>query len=408
LLKSLKKRLWTAARIGVTLALVGYVLTLIEWRDTLRVGPPESQSIVRGWARGDESAVRGARPTELVALDGEVHAIPPAPKAAGEADPYAPGFVNIILHVDRGLMFLAIISLPLSYLLLALRWQWLLRTHGIDPGFRESLRLSWVGLVMNNVLPSSIGGDAVKAVCISRRSPGKRVAAVMTVLMDRALGLVALLAVGGGALAMRALQPELAAMRQRMLIALAVLVVGMFVFFSGRVRALLRIEQLILRLPHGGKLQQLDAAIFHYRKHPWMMVGAVAMSVCLHLWTITCILMMGAALGMKSAAVYYYMFVPIIFTMGAFVPSVAGLGVMEGAFAGFFSLPFVGDRASAAVALCLLYRMVQILLSLPGLLWLHKELAFTRAVENGGELDSEPLPNPDPNRPTALSRSVTA
>jgi hypothetical protein len=136
------------------------------------------------------------------------------------------------------------------------------------------------------------------------------------------------------------------------------------------------------------------------------MVGAVAMSVCLHVWTITCIVMMGAALGMKSAAIYYYMFVPIIFTMGAFVPSVAGLGVMEGAFAGFFSLPFVGDRASAAVALCLLYRVVQILLSLPGLLWLHDGLAFTRKTEAEPAIEpkEETTKARELNRP-ALSRS---
>jgi glycosyltransferase 2 family protein len=401
-----RKRAWLAARIGVTLALLGYVLTLIEWRDSLRITTTDKPTVVRGTARTPVGAATNSRPTEIVA-DGVVYPIPPAPATDSEADPYAPGFVKLIRQVDRRLLFLAVISLPLSYLLLAIRWQWLLRTHGIDPGFWETLRLSWVGLAMNNVLPSSIGGDAIKAVCICRRTPGKRVAAVMTVLMDRALGLVALLAVGGGALATRTLQPELEAIRQQMLIALAILVIGMFVFFSGRVRSLLRIQQLIARLPHAGKFQELDSAIFHYRKHPGMMIGAVAMSIVLHIWTITCIIMMGAALGMKSAAVYYYMFVPIIFTMGAFVPSVAGLGVMEGGFAAFFSLPFVGDRASAAVALCLLYRMVQILLSLPGLLWLHKELAFSKKVESGAEAasDVETSSPIDLNRSAALSRT---
>jgi len=406
LVKHWKKRAWTAARVAITLGLAGYVFTLIEWRDSLRIGPSDKPTVVRGTAMTEDGS--SGRPTILVA-DGETHKIPPAPEKAGVADPYAPGFVKLVRQVDKRLLLLAIFSLPFSYLLLAIRWQWLLRTHGIDPGFWETLRLSWVGLVANNVLPSSIGGDAIKAVCISRRAPGKRVAAVMTVLMDRALGLVALLAVGGGALATRALQPELAVIRERMLITLAVLVVGMFVFFSGRVRQMLRIQQLIARLPHAGKFQELDSAIFHYRKHPWMMVGAVLMSVGLHCWTVTCIMMMGAALGMKSAGVYYFMFVPIIFTMGAFVPSVAGLGVMEGAFAGFFSLPFVGDRASAAVALCLLYRMVQILLSLPGLLWLHTELAFTRKV--GAEAHAEPsepihTPRNDLNHPTLSRTSV--
>src|SRR5258708_4587947 len=104
------------------------------------------------------------------------------------------------------------------------------------------------------------------------------------------------------------------------------------------------------------------------------MAKTILLSFVLHLWSIGCIYLMGCALGMKAAPIYYYMFVPVIFTMGAFVPSIGGLGVVEGGFAWFFSLPFVGESASRAVALSLLYRVIQIIISLPGLIWFQREM----------------------------------
>jgi uncharacterized membrane protein YbhN (UPF0104 family) len=197
----------------------------------------------------------------------------------------------------------------------------------------------------------------------------------MTVLMDRALGLVALLAVGGIALATQAAREELKSLRLGMLAALVIIVAGAFLFFSGRVRAILRVNQLLAKLPLGGTLQKIDNAIFHYRRHPVMMAQTIALSLVLHLVSIGSICILGHALGMKADLIYYYMFLPMIFTMGAFVPSIGGLGVQEGGFAWLFSLPFVGEKASVAVALSLLYRVVQIVISLPGLIWFQREMS---------------------------------
>jgi uncharacterized membrane protein YbhN (UPF0104 family) len=137
-------------------------------------------------------------------------------------------------------------------------------------------------------------------------------------------------------------------------------------------------------------LQTLDQAVFHYRTWPRTMVAAIAVSVLLHCCTVTCLFIMGNALGMRAGFVHYLAFVPLIFTMGAFVPSIGGLGVLEGAFAYFFSLPFVGDRASSAVALCLLYRMVQILVTLPGLYWFQAELAAHKTTAHPATETEEP------------------
>jgi hypothetical protein len=360
----------------VTLGLLGYVLTRIEWQDSVRYGKGPDVKVV--W--GSLQVVDGKRVLVSHGITHEIADDPVAEANDPEKGRFAPGFIRLVLSVHKKLLLLAVLLLPVSFLILAIRWRWLLGTHGLDPGIGEAIRLTWVGLVANNILPSSIGGDAVKAYCISRRAPHKRVAAVMTVLMDRVLGLVALLMVGGIALCFQATRPELTIYRQTLLIGLLGLIVGLFLFFSGRVRTFLRIQELIVRLPLGKHLKQLDDSVFHYRHHPKVMLASIAISLVLHGWTIGCIALMGRALGMHADLIHYYTFLPLIFTMGAFIPSIGGLGVLEGAFAFFFSMGFVGERASNAVALCLLYRMVQILLTLPGIVWFQRELSAVKAA----------------------------
>ena len=78
----------------------------------------------------------------------------------------------------------------------AARWWWLLRVNGLDVSLGETIRLTWIGVFFNNVMPGQTGGDAVKAVYIVRRCPDGRIPALMSVIVDRILGLGSLALLG--------------------------------------------------------------------------------------------------------------------------------------------------------------------------------------------------------------------
>ena len=81
------------------------------------------------------------------------------------------------------------------------RWRVLLVARGRrEPGFGWLLETTLVSLLLGQVLPTAVGGDAVKAIDLSRRT-GARAESVSSVVVDKILGLGALvvLAAAGAA-----------------------------------------------------------------------------------------------------------------------------------------------------------------------------------------------------------------
>lgn len=361
----------------VSLALLAYVVSQITWKDRILVGSLDNPTVVWGWLHED----RGTR--VLHADNGETVPIP----ADMDETRLLLGFPSLLKSIDVTLLLLALAAYPIAVAITARRWQWLLQTHGLDPGFWEAVRLTWMGLLTNNVLPGSSGGDVVKAVCIYRRTPTKRLNAVMTVFLDRILGLVSMMLVGGIAIFFAADSPEIQQHSWYIpIILLGVLMSGM-IFFSGRIRRVLRVAQIIDRLPFTEKIQEFDQSVFHFRQHPWTLGKAIAISLPVHLGCFACVWLLGLALGLKIDAIYYCAFLPVILTAGAMIPAIGGLGVLEGGFQYFFSLPGVGATPSSAVALCIVYRFMIFATSLPGAIPFYRE--FSTRGSQKLDLDSE-------------------
>lgn len=401
-----KRRLWwDILRLAITLGAVAFVINQIQWRDRLRL--PNDQYVF-GWSQLDAAGQR-----VLVAEDGAAYPIPPEENDPNKASPFLPGFVTLLKGINGWLFAGALLAFPFVILLAARRWQWLLRTHDLDPGFVEALRLTWIGLLTNNVFPGATGGDLVKGWLIYRRTPGKRLAAVMTVLMDRVVGLVSLMLVGAAAIMTQADRPQLVGPMQFVLWVLLAMLLGGIVFFSNRLRKLFRVAEILKRMPSKlrPRIQQVDDSVFHYHKHKGALARCVGISLIVHLWTIGCVYLLGRALGLDVSLVNYYIFLPVIFTVGAVAPSIAGLGVLEGLFQQFFSLPGVGATPSSAVALCILYRIMSLLGSLPGALPTYREFSahgVPPVIGDDSDSQAETPPEDAVNRASSTPRIEVA
>ena len=74
------------------------------------------------------------------------------------------------------------------------RWNRLLRAQHIEVERRKLTESIWVSMFFNNFLPSNIGGDVVR-IADTAPAAGSKTLATTVVLVDRALGLTALLIV---------------------------------------------------------------------------------------------------------------------------------------------------------------------------------------------------------------------
>jgi uncharacterized protein (TIRG00374 family) len=80
------------------------------------------------------------------------------------------------------------------------RWWYLVRALGIDFSLRESFRLGFLGFLFNLAPMGILGGDLLKAVMLGRHQPAHRAEALVTVFVDRVIGLYVLFLVASTAI----------------------------------------------------------------------------------------------------------------------------------------------------------------------------------------------------------------
>jgi len=96
-----------------------------------------------------------------------------------------------INQISLGWIAFSVIVTLVQILLGAIRWREITALCDAPLTTARALRFNLIGSFFNQTLPSSIGGDAVRLWLVSRSGAGWR-AATYSVLVDRAIGLIAL------------------------------------------------------------------------------------------------------------------------------------------------------------------------------------------------------------------------
>jgi hypothetical protein len=81
-------------------------------------------------------------------------------------------------------------------LIVSARWKMLLQVHGVRMRFWRVFELNMIGQFFSTVGVGTTGGDVFKIFYVARAVPGHRTAVAFTVILDRVIGLLALLFFG--------------------------------------------------------------------------------------------------------------------------------------------------------------------------------------------------------------------
>ncbi len=68
------------------------------------------------------------------------------------------------------------------------RWLLLMRAQGLDSTIGHTLPLSFIGMFFNFFMPGGVGGDVIKGYYLLQDMPQKKVAAAISIFMDRMVG----------------------------------------------------------------------------------------------------------------------------------------------------------------------------------------------------------------------------
>lgn len=272
------------------------------------------------------------------------------------------GLIRMVRQADRGYLLAAVFMLPICHVLTSLRWHVLLGALEIRIAAMRAFTINMVGAFYNAFMPGTTGGDIVKAYYAAKHAPDKRTRAVISVLVDRAIGLYALLIIGG---AMAAYQWEIEDCRRVAKIAglfVGVTGVGLVVFYVPVLRRATGLNYLLTKLPMQTQVRKAVDAMEAYGRRPASVAWAFMLAFPVHVASILSATFAGKALGLPLPELYYWAVVPVIALVGAIPISPQGAGVME-----FFAVQLTkgqGVTVSQAFALTMSIRLIQMLWNL--------------------------------------------
>jgi uncharacterized protein (TIRG00374 family) len=105
-----------------------------------------------------------------------------------------PAFFKAIIQANPWWLLSALVMMMTGVLIRAYRWQILLDGIGVAVPLGELTSIYFIGFLFNNLLPSGLGGDAIRMLELSRHSE-RGADAVTSVVVDRFLGLSSLQAI---------------------------------------------------------------------------------------------------------------------------------------------------------------------------------------------------------------------
>jgi len=228
----------------------------------------------------------------------------------------------------------ALICYFLVELAAGVRWWILLKVQQIHLSIARVTGLFLIGMFYNQFLPGGTGGDIMKSYLLLKETPGKATGALLAVVFDRMVGLVALISITGALITLR--YDWLTQLQEtKHLVWLLVAILGgaiLMLVTSFVVSGFHLAHKLPERFPAREKLIELSAAYHLYARHWRATLAAFGASIVAHLSTFGTFLCVAYAFGARVAVLDFFAIMPIERTISSLPISFAGVGLREKIF----------------------------------------------------------------------------
>lgn len=272
---------------------------------------------------------------------------------------------EVLVSADPALMAAAIVAALADRALMIGKWYPLLRAQGANVSLGRAARAYLAAGFASYVLPTSVGGDVLRAVALGRHEK-KIIEVGASIVMERLLGLAAsgVLASVALAVALNSSVPldflvpwALAAMA----VSLAAVVLPLLAGISTQVHGWLE------RRPDSrwaSTALKFSSVYAVYRRHTRSVLVVWALSVIEQGFPILVFWILGYALDIPVSLGALVVAVPLSLLVARLPIAIAGIGVLEGGMV--LILGLFGISTTAAVSLALAGRVVEVAGALPG------------------------------------------
>ncbi len=287
---------------------------------------------------------------------------------------------EVLSGLNLWVLVAALAIYAVSQLIFVARWYLLLSVQSIRIGYWTAVKLHLLGLFYNNCLPTSVGGDLLRAWYVTHHTD-KKLQAALSVFVDRLVGLIGMLIMAfccywfipTGDPEQRFDFSFDMNLLQRLsdykwfILTTAVIPLVVLPALAGTVKGRKVLTRVLLRVRRRGAviLNKLSSAIAVYYNKKLEIFWALLLTFACQGVFIMAMWLVGREIGLDVHPMYYFIFFPISWLLGSLPISVGGLGIVEGGLKVAFS-QFAGASGQQALVLALCQRLIWLLGSLPG------------------------------------------
>jgi glycosyltransferase 2 family protein len=261
--------------------------------------------------------------------------------------------------IPAPIFILSLIAMGATLLLGIIRWRMVLKVHGLNLSFGRASEISFVAHFFNSFLLGSTGGDLMKAYYAARETHHKKAEAVSTVVVDRLIGLWAMLIFAG-----LMMIPNLTLLFEHArLRGLAYFILAMLAGCTGAALLALRggvskawggARVWLRRLPKGESLERLLDACRYFGQHRRLIARTLLISMVLNAICVVQLWIIAWGLGLTINPIALFVIVPMIICISALPITPSGLGVRENLFVFMLQDPSINVDPTRALSLSLL------------------------------------------------------
>lgn len=265
--------------------------------------------------------------------------------------------LQALRSADLGLLTWAFAINFVIQMICLVRWILLMKALNLSAPWGATFRYFFIGLFCNLFLPTSIGGDVVKAIGMSR-SVGNKPKVFASVVLDRLSGF--------GGLVVLALVAYLfghqvidapAVMIPVVALTVLSLAIGLMLFHEKVYTFCYRIFLPIPRVHKALMDMHADVVLMKARKRTAL--GCVMMSAMIQVMGAYMYYLIAVALGQHVSLMYFMVVAPIVCAV-TFLPSIGGLGVREVGWVYFLARVGVDKGIAASISLISFFFVVVI------------------------------------------------
>ncbi|MFH1868321.1 MAG: lysylphosphatidylglycerol synthase transmembrane domain-containing protein [Candidatus Omnitrophota bacterium] len=286
-----------------------------------------------------------------------------------------PDIAAAIKGADKRFLLLGFSVYLCSVIIVSFRLSKVLSVQAIDLTLKEASYLSFIGLFFNNFLPTSFGGDAVKAYYAGKKS-NKKAAAFAAIFMDRFLAVIPFTLLP--ALALTLFNHNINN-KILLIFSYALFFISLSLFWLLMSKSAARRLSFLLK-PFQGKawsekVKRGYGFLNLYSRHKRILLWSFALSVTVQVMSVVSTYFFTRAVGVDDVGIkIFFIFVPIIWIL-TLTPSLNGLGVREGGFV-YFLKDYMPVEKAFAVSILVLASLA-VFSIIGGIIYSLKKSQFT-------------------------------